>query len=158
MRVPHTWFSTEFDHSRWILRSRLGDLFASPRRWGAPPLVCAVLVTALAGGLASCGESPTSPSPAAEVLPAPRGRCRPRRQVVVPIFHGDSNQQKRLRGLPTQGFRFPLHPCEVVFVRHLQQQVFGTDRAVDAAASVLYLQYPVIHKNDASFSSLSFAL
>lgn len=69
MRVPHTWFSTEFDHSRWILRSRLGDLFASPRRWGALPLACAVLVTALAGGLASCGESPTSPSPAVEVLP-----------------------------------------------------------------------------------------
>ena len=69
MRVPHTWFSTEFDHSRRVLRSRLRDLFASPRRWGALPLACALLVTALAGGLASCGESPASPSPAAEVLP-----------------------------------------------------------------------------------------
>ena len=70
MRVPHTWFSTEFDHSRRVLRSRLRDLFASPRRWGALPLACALLVTALAGGLASCGESPASPSPAAEVLPS----------------------------------------------------------------------------------------
>lgn len=69
MRVPHTWFSTEFDHSRRVLRSRLRDLFASPRRWGALPLACALLVTALAGGLASCGESTASPSPAAEVLP-----------------------------------------------------------------------------------------
>lgn len=69
MRVPHTWFSTEFDHSRRVLRSRLRDLFASPRRWGALPLACALLLTALAGGLASCGESTASPSPAAEVLP-----------------------------------------------------------------------------------------
>ena len=31
-------------------------------------------------------------------------------------------------------------PGKIVFVRHLQQQVFGTGIAVDAAASVLYLQ------------------
>ena len=42
--------------------------------------------------------------------------------------HGQANAQ------------YPRHPGKIVFVRHLQQQVFGTGIAVDAAASVLYLQ------------------
>ena len=79
--------------------------------------------------------------PAAEALLAPRGRCGPRRQVVVPIFHGDSDQQKRSCGLPSQGFRFPFHPCRVVLVRHLQQQVFGADRAIDSESFLPHLHY-----------------
>ena len=44
-----------------------------------------------------------------------------------------------LCGLPMYSFHFPRHPGKIVFVRHLQQQVFGTGIAVDTAASVLYL-------------------
>ena len=62
MNVPHTWLSTEFRGGRRALRRRLRGIFSAPRRWGALPLACALLVTALAGGLASCGESPTAPT------------------------------------------------------------------------------------------------
>ena len=57
--------------------------------------------------------------------------------IPAPVSYTHLDVYKR------QGFRFPLHPCRVVLVRHLQQQVFGADRAIDSAGSVLYLQYPV---------------
>ena len=80
------------------------------------------------------------PCPAAKALLTPYGRCRPRRQIVVPILNLDSGQQKWLCGLPMYGFNFSFHPCKVMFIHHLQQQVFGAGSAVDAAGSVLYLQ------------------
>jgi len=51
----------------------------------------------------------------------------------------DSGQQKWLCGLPMYGFNFSFHPCKVMFIHHLQQQVFGADIAIDVAGSVLYL-------------------
>ena len=56
---------------------------------------------------------------------------------------------------PRRPRRLLAHKSEI---RHLQQQIFGAGSAVDAAGSVLYLQYPVIHKIHDSFSLLSFAL
>ena len=57
MRAPRTWFSTELRPGRRLLRARLGDLFAPPRRRGRWPLLAAVALTACLGPLVSCQEA-----------------------------------------------------------------------------------------------------
>lgn len=66
-RCPHTWFSTEFHTGKGLLRARLLDLWAAPRRRGTAPLVLALFLTLTAGGLAACTPEPlpveTTPEP-----------------------------------------------------------------------------------------------
>ena len=57
---PRTWFSTEFHTGKWLLRTRLNDLLAAPRRRGAAPLVLALFLTLAAGSLAACTQEPLS--------------------------------------------------------------------------------------------------
>ena len=69
----------------------------------------------------------TACSSHASVFPAlPTKPCLPQ---TGGAGHGDKSS-----------FQFSFHPCKVMFIHHLQQQVFGTGIAVDAAGSVLYLQ------------------
>ena len=84
------------------------------------------------------------PRLAAKALLTPHRRCRPRRQIVIPVLYLDSGQQKWLCGLLTYRFHFSRHPREVVIVRHLQQQVFGAGIAIDVADSVLYALYDLL--------------
>ena len=60
MKVPHTVFSTELRGEKRLLRSRLEDLFAAPRRRGVLPLVCALLLVSMLGSLVACRTAPTS--------------------------------------------------------------------------------------------------
>ena len=53
-RCPRTWFSTEFHTGKRLLRARLNDLLAAPRRRGTAPLVLALFLTLTAGSLAAC--------------------------------------------------------------------------------------------------------
>lgn len=64
MNVPKTYFSTELHTGRRVLRRRLEDLFAAPRRRGVFPLVCALLLVSMLGSLVACDTAPT-PSPSA---------------------------------------------------------------------------------------------
>lgn len=64
MNVPKTYFSTELRTGRRALRRRLEDLFAAPRRRGALPLVCALLLVSMLGSLVACRTAP-APSPSA---------------------------------------------------------------------------------------------
>ena len=57
---PRTWFSTEFHTGKGLLRARLNDLLAAPRRRGAAPLVLALFLTLTAGSLAACTQEPLS--------------------------------------------------------------------------------------------------
>ena len=43
-----------------------------------------------------------------------------------------------MRGFPAYSFNFPLHPCKVMFIRHLQQQIFGAGIAIDVANPISY--------------------
>ena len=67
MAAPRTWFSTEFHTGKWLLRARLNDLLAAPRRRGTAPLVLALFLTLAAGSLAAC----TQESLPAETTPEP---------------------------------------------------------------------------------------
>lgn len=64
---PRTWFSTEFHTGKGLLRARLNDLLAAPRRRGTLPLVLALVLTLAAGSLAACTTRPlpaeTAPEP-----------------------------------------------------------------------------------------------
>lgn len=60
MKAPHTVFSTELRGGKRLLRSRLEDLFAAPRRRGVLPLVCALLLVSMLGSLVACRTAPTS--------------------------------------------------------------------------------------------------
>ena len=64
---PRTWFSTEFHTGKGLLRARLNDLLAAPRRRGTLPLVLALALTLAAGSLAACTTRPlpaeTAPEP-----------------------------------------------------------------------------------------------
>ena len=64
---PRTWFSTEFHTGKRLLRARLNDLLAAPRRRGTLPLVLALVLTLAAGSLAACTTRPlpaeTAPEP-----------------------------------------------------------------------------------------------
>ena len=53
-RCPRTWFSTEFHTGKRLLRARLNDLLAAPRRRGTAPLVLALFLTLTAGSLVAC--------------------------------------------------------------------------------------------------------
>ena len=64
MNVPKTYFSTELHTGRRVLRRRLEDLFAAPRRRGVFPLVCALLLVSMLGSLVACDTAP-APSPSA---------------------------------------------------------------------------------------------
>ena len=61
MNVPKTYFSTELHTGRRVLRRRLEDLFAAPRRRGVFPLVCALLLVSMLGSLVAC-DTPSVPS------------------------------------------------------------------------------------------------
>lgn len=60
MNVPKTYFSTELHTGRRVLRRRLEDLFAAPRRRGVFPLVCALLLVSMLGSLVAC-DTPSAP-------------------------------------------------------------------------------------------------
>ena len=64
---PRTWFSTEFHTGKGLLRARLNDLLAAPRRRGTLPLALALFLTLAAGSLAACTTQPlpaeTAPEP-----------------------------------------------------------------------------------------------
>ena len=64
MNVPKTHFSTELHTGRRVLRRRLEDLFAAPRRRGVLPLACALLLVSMLGSLVACRTAP-APSPSA---------------------------------------------------------------------------------------------
>lgn len=64
MNIPKTYFSTELHTGRRVLRRRLEDLFAAPRRRGVFPLVCALLLVSMLGSLVACRTAP-APSPSA---------------------------------------------------------------------------------------------
>ena len=58
--MPKTYFSTELHTGRRVLRRRLEDLFAAPRRRGVFPLVCALLLVSMLGSLVAC-DTPSAP-------------------------------------------------------------------------------------------------
>lgn len=60
MKMPKTYFSTELHTGRRVLRRRLEDLFAAPRRRGVFPLVCALLLVSMLGSLVAC-DTPSAP-------------------------------------------------------------------------------------------------
>ena len=60
MKAPHTVFSTELRGRKRLLKFRLEDLFAAPRRRGVFPLVCALLLVSMLGSLVACRTAPTS--------------------------------------------------------------------------------------------------
>ena len=60
MKAPHTVFSTELRGRKRLLKFRLEDLFAAPRRRGVLPLVCALLLVSMLGSLVACRTAPTS--------------------------------------------------------------------------------------------------
>lgn len=60
MKAPHTVFSTELRGGKRLLKFRLEDLFAAPRRRGVFPLVCALLLVSMLGSLVACRTAPTS--------------------------------------------------------------------------------------------------
>lgn len=60
MKAPHTVFSTELRGRKRLLKFRLADLFAAPRRRGVLPLVCALLLVSMLGSLVACRTAPTS--------------------------------------------------------------------------------------------------
>ena len=53
-RCPHTCFSTQFHTGKGLLRARLRDLLAGPKRRGTAPLALALVLTLTAGSLAAC--------------------------------------------------------------------------------------------------------
>ena len=61
MRAPRTWFSTELHAGKRLLRARLGDLFAAPRRRAGPVLLASVALTTCLGSLVSCREEVPEP-------------------------------------------------------------------------------------------------
>ena len=71
MNVPKTYFSTKLHTGHRVLRRRLEDLFAAPRRRGVFPLVCALLLVSMLGSLVACDTAPAPQFPA--FLP-PAGR------------------------------------------------------------------------------------
>ena len=60
MKAPHTVFSTELRGRKRLLKFRLEDLFAAPRRRGVFPLVCALLLVSMLGSRVACRTAPTS--------------------------------------------------------------------------------------------------
>ena len=66
-RCPHTCFSTQFHTGKGLLRARLRDLLAGPKRRGTAPLALALVLTLTAGSLAAC----TQESLPAETTPEP---------------------------------------------------------------------------------------
>ena len=64
MNVPKTYFSMEFRTGHRVLRRRLANLFAVPRRRGVFPLVCVLLLVSMLGSLVACRTAP-APSPSA---------------------------------------------------------------------------------------------
>lgn len=60
MKAPHTVFSTELRGRKRLLKFRLEDLFAAPRRRGVLPIVCALLLVSMLGSLVACRTAPTS--------------------------------------------------------------------------------------------------
>lgn len=66
-RCPHTCFSTQFHTGKGLLRARLRDLLAGPKRRGTAPLALAMVLTLTAGSLAAC----TQESLPAETTPEP---------------------------------------------------------------------------------------
>ena len=77
MTAPKTYFSTELHTNQQALRCRLDDLFTAPRRRGAFPLVCALLLVSMLGSLVACDTAPASTSP----VPAPTESAGPAGQV-----------------------------------------------------------------------------
>ena len=73
MNVPKTHFSTELHTGRRVLRRRLEDLFAAPRRRGVLPLACALLLVSMLGSLVACrpAPSPSAPTAVTELQTAP---------------------------------------------------------------------------------------
>ena len=67
MSAPRTWFSTEFHTGKRLLRARLRDLLAGPKRRGTAPLVFALVLTLAAGSLAAC--APAEPVPTSTWTP-----------------------------------------------------------------------------------------
>ena len=62
MSAPRTWFSTEFHTGKRLLRARLRDLLAGPKRRGTAPLVFALVLTLAAGSLAACAPAELVPT------------------------------------------------------------------------------------------------
>ena len=54
-RCPRTWFSTEFHTGKWLLRARLDDLLAAPRRSGVLPILLTLLCVGTFGTIVACG-------------------------------------------------------------------------------------------------------
>ena len=56
-RCPRTWFSTEFHTGKWLLRARLDDLLAAPRRSGVLPILLTLLCVGTFGTIVACGPA-----------------------------------------------------------------------------------------------------
>ena len=67
---PHTWFSTEFRTGKGLLKARLRDLWAGPRRRGVVPMLLTLLCVSMLGTMVACGpaaEETSEPLPYEEV-------------------------------------------------------------------------------------------
>ena len=67
---PHTWFSTEFHTGKGLLKARLRDLWAGPRRRGVVPMLLTLLCVSMLGTMVACGpaaEETSEPLPYEEV-------------------------------------------------------------------------------------------
>lgn len=56
-RCPHTWFSTEFHTGKRLLKTRLRDLLAAPKRRGALPILLTLLCVSTFGTMVACGPA-----------------------------------------------------------------------------------------------------
>lgn len=54
---PHTWFSTEFHTGKGLLKARLRDLWAGPRRRGVVPMLLTLLCVSMLGTMVACGPA-----------------------------------------------------------------------------------------------------
>ena len=64
MNCPHTWFSTEFHSKPRLIKARLRDLFAAPRRRGTLPALLTLLCVVSLGSMVACGPAaPTTQAP-----------------------------------------------------------------------------------------------
>ena len=54
---PRTWFSTEFHTGKGLLRARLNDLLAAPRRRGVLPILLTLLCVGTFGTMVACGPA-----------------------------------------------------------------------------------------------------